>query len=617
MYVRKVTKKNNKPGKSYQYYRLIHAYRIGDKTRQKVVLNLGKLEELSPDKHKLLADRIEELLTGASALFSNTDPQIEKLARHFSQKIIKENRFSLNNAQKKDTKKTNESKTYLEADISSAEEIESRNLGGEWMAKQAFTAMTIDDIFSSLALENKDIAIAKALLTAKMVHPGSELETERWLNENSSAMELYGESPEQATRYRLYKVAKLLYDHKENIESKLYEFSQTLFAERNKIVIFDLTNMHFEGKMAKSAKAKFGRSKQKRSDCRLISLALSIDSNGFVRGSEFWKGAVSEPDTLKSMIAYVENQVNDNDRGEKPLLVFDAGITTDDNLEMVRGKFDYICVSRSIPEEYKEISDEWTKLRDNENNEINIKKVETSTGETMLLVSSELKRQKEQAIEQKLTYRLEQELQYVKEGLSMPRRMKKIKRVQEKVGRIRQKYPRVSKCYIINYNYDDKMEKVTDLKWEKRDEKAKPKGKYFLRYSKKDLTDKEIWDGYNLTREVEASFRCLKSDLKIRPIFHQKDAYIEQHIWLGIMAYQVVNYLRTRLKNHGINYSWSTIVEKLKTQRMTTTTIDLRENKKAVIQTCTRASKDAERIYDALNFKERPFTRKTDVVTQL
>lgn len=116
----------------------------------------------------------------------------------------------------------------------------------------------------------------------------------------------------------------------------------------------------------------------------------------------------------------------------------------------------------------------------------------------------------------------------------------------------------------IEYEEDAKNGKTTDIRWTRQAKKENPKGEYFLRYSKSILNEKEIWDAYNLTREVESSFRCLKTDLNIRPIHHQKDAYIEPHIWLGIIAYQVVNYIRQVLKDKNINYSWSTIVEKMK-----------------------------------------------------
>ena len=613
MFIRKVTKKNKNADKSYDYYRLTHSYRIGNKTRQQVVLNLGRLENLPVSKHKILADRIEEILTGTSSMFSVEDKEVEELANNFANQIIQKEVFPFAAKSKKSSKKVE--KEYVEVDLESAEEVESRGLGGEWIAKQAFESLNIDTILSSLGMEDNDIIMSKALLTSKMIHPSSELEAERWLQENSSTMELYGEKSEKATRYQLYKVAEILYLNKENIEQKIYEICNNLFSQRSKVVIFDLTNMHFEGMMSGSKRAKFGRSKQKRNDCRLISLALTIDSLGFVRGSQFWDGNVSEPETLKEMLSYIDNHFEL--KTEKPLIVFDAGLSTEDNLDMIRDKYDYVCVSRSIPKNFTKLSPQATHLHDNRGNKIQVNKVETEKNETLLLVSSDQKKKKEQSMDEKLTQRFEERLNYLKSGLNKPRRLKKITAVHEHIGRLKDQFSKVAKHYVINYVEDADEKNITDIKWKRKQQSERPKGRYFLRYSKKDLSDKEIWEAYNLTREVEASFRCLKSDLNIRPVFHQKDKYIESHIWLGVLAYQIVNYITLTLREKNINYSWKTIVEKLKTQRITTTTLDIKDNKKAYLKTCTRPNTDVKRIYDALNYNDRPYVRKTNVVTQL
>ena len=131
------------------------------------------------------------------------------------------------------------------------------------------------------------------------------------------------------------------------------------------------------------------------------------------------------------------------------------------------------------------------------------------------------------------------------------------------------------------------------------------------------ITEDQIWGLYNLTREVESSFRCLKTDLNIRPIHHQKDRYIEPHIWLGIVAYQVVNYIRQTLKQNGINHSWGSIVEKMKTQRCTLISMEAKGNKRIYTKLCTRANVEVKKMYDAMGFKDRPYVRKSKVVTQL
>jgi transposase len=148
-------------------------------------------------------------------------------------------------------------------------------------------------------------------------------------------------------------------------------------------------------------------------------------------------------------------------------------------------------------------------------------------------------------------------------------------------------------------------------------EREKPKGEYFLRYTKNSISEDKIWDAYNQTRDVEAVFRCLKTDLDIRPIYHQKDEFIESHIWLGILAYQVVNYIRRELKQNAINYSWSTIVKKMSSMQTSVVSVKNDKDEKLYIKLCTRPNTDQKKIFDALNFKSRPYVRKTKVVTNL
>jgi len=175
---------------------------------------------------------------------------------------------------------------YQTVDVDTFEQIESKQIGCEWMVKQAFEAMDIPSILTKIGLDEKQVKVAQMLLTAKLLHPSSELETERWLNHNSASPELF-DYEEQITRYSLYQATSKMYSQKEIIDKELYGKTSNLFSGRNKIVIYDLTNMHFEGQMNGSEKAAFGRSKQKRNDRKLIGLSLAIDSNGFVRHCQF------------------------------------------------------------------------------------------------------------------------------------------------------------------------------------------------------------------------------------------------------------------------------------------------------------------------------------------
>lgn len=615
MYIRKVNKKNKNSEKSYNYYRLVHGYKVGNKVRQQTLLNLGKLEEIPVKKHKALADRIEELLTGVNSLFQMPDEEIEAVAQKFTNIINKNEIFTTKQKEIPLAKELEEN--YQEVDIDSIEEEESREIGGEWLCKQVFDRLGINTLFESIGMNTEQISIAQMLLIAKLIHPSSELESERWLRENSGASDLYDVKKHLITRYRLYKVSSIMYQAKNLIEKELYSICSGLFSQRSKIVIYDLTNMYFEGQMRKSDKAMFGRSKEKRSDCRLIGLSLAIDSRGFVRHSQIYPGNISEPSTLDHMLENIETKLNYEK--EKPVIVMDAGIATEENLEKIKSKeYDYVCVSRKHPKEFDKLTDNATVIRDNIGNKIEVQKVSIDgTDDSFLHIKSDQKIVKEESMDKKITQRFEDRLVYLNDGLSLPRRIKKIVPIHESIGRIKKQFSKVAKLYKIEYVEDSDKGIVTEIKWTRQSEKEKPKGEYFLRYSKENLVEKEIWDLYNLTREVEASFRCLKTDLNIRPIHHQKDAYIEPHIWLGILAYQVVNYIQQTLKENDIRYSWSTIVEKMKTQKCSLISMNAKDTKRILVKLCTRPNEGVKKIYNALSFKDRPYVRKTKVVTQM
>ncbi len=615
MFLKRITKPDRKGKKTYTYYRLVHSYKIGKKIRQQTIINLGKLDELSKDKHKLLADRIEELLIGSEAVLFDIPNDVEELAKSFTKKIIEKGIFPV---KKKKMPISEELQTdYQEIDMNSIEQSKSRTIGGEWFVRQAFNKFGLSELFSVIGMSENEAGIAQMLLTAKMLHPSSELETERWLHENSGVSELYNlYDNHSVSRYRLYKAATKMYKHKDDIEKAMYSTTSNLFSQKSKIVIYDLTNMYFEGQMLGSKKAKFGRSKQKRNDRRLIGLALAIDSLGFVRYSKIYEGNIGEPETFEAMLDDVALQLYPHK--EKPVVVMDAGISTEENLECIKQrKYDYVCVSRSKPSKFTKLSEQATKLSDNRNNTIEVTKISVPQKKDIFLhIKSHQKKLKEQSMYDKITERFVESMIYLKEGLNLPRRLKKIIPVHEKVGRIKKQYSKVAKLYKIKYKEDKEKGLVTDIMWELQKEKQSPNGEYFLRYSKKNLSEKQIWDTYNMTRDVEATFRCLKTDLDIRPIFHQKDAYIEPHIWLGIVAYQVVNYIKLKLNDAEINYSWSTIVEKMKSQQYSIQSANRKGGGKIYTKLCTQPSSDLKAIYSALGFKDRPFVRKSKVVTQ-
>lgn len=616
MFIRAVQKKDKDKEKVYTYYRLTHSYRVGSKTRQMVILNLGTLEGLAKTLHKSLANRVEELITGvSSSLFNDVPPEVEELAQHFSKQISREKIFQPHKGKAISNPIEH---NFQNVDLATIEQQQSRDMGGEWLVKQAFDKLGIPLLLENIGLDEKQIEVSQQLLTAKLLHPSSELETERWLKENSAASELYADQT-QVTRYLLYQVTTKLYHQKQEVDKLLYNNVRTLFSGRSKIVIYDLTNMYFEGQMLGSEKAKFGRSKQKRNDRKLIGLAISIDDLGFVRSSKFYIGNVSEPASFIELIQGLSEQLVG--LTEKPLVIMDAGIATEENLNMLKSdkyKYDYVCVSRTLPKQYDKLTENAETISDNRGHKIHLTKIFVEAKEDHFLhVKSDQKEVKEVSIDQKLSQRLEAQLMDIKQKLSKKGTIKKIDKVHEKVGAIKAKLSKIGYLYEIKYTQDSKKEIITDIHWERKKEKEKPKGEYFLRYTNNAIDESEIWQTYNLTRDVEAVFRCLKTDLDVRPVYHQKDKYIEPHIWLSILAYQVVNFIRTKLKESEITDSWTTIVEKMRSMQSSIITVNNDKQENIYIKLCTRPTTDQKKIFDALEFKHRPFVRKTKVVTQL
>ena len=157
-----------------------------------------------------------------------------------------------------------------------------------------------------------------------------------------------------------------------------------------------------------------------------------------------------------------------------------------------------------------------------------------------------------------------------------------------------------------------KIEKVNKIYWTLKNtpDKESENGIYFIRTNIYDLDEQTTWNIYNTIRKIESTFRCLKTELNIRPNYHQKDENIEPHIHLGLLAYQVVSVIRHQLISAGINDSWTTLIEKMNTQKATTTAMMKKNGKKVFVRNCSIPSAELKEIYQVLKLKPVPFYKK-------
>lgn len=192
---------------------------------------------------------------------------------------------------------------------------------------------------------------------------------------------------------------------------------------------------------------------------------------------------------------------------------------------------------------------------------------------------------------------------------------KKIEKVHERIGRLKQKYPSVHKYYDITVS-DDGKGFATQLCCQHKtgEDPNKESGIYFLRTSLNEKDEQTLWTIYNVIREIEYTFRVLKTDLDLRPIYHKSDDASMAHLHLGLLAYWLVATIRYQLKQKGINSSWREIVRTMNTQKCVTTSLVNIKDETISIRQCTEPNQKVKQIYDLLNYKYAPFVRKKSVV---
>ena len=512
-------------------------------------------------------------------------------------------------------------------DVQTMKHTDAREIGAEWLCLQAIRQLRLDDFLANQGMSDKQIQDTLSLLITRTVYSPSELKSLRIMHENSAVCELvYGEQGIFPSYKSIYRIAPDLYKLKDKIEQHLCNQTDTLFNQKNRILLFDLTNFYFEGRKEKSKKAAFGRSKEKRSDCKLLVLALCINSDGFIRYSSVLDGNTADPRALPDMIERViaQSPVADNPK-EKSLVVIDAGIATEENLALIKANgYNYLCVSRKRLKDYGLHSTDDTKtvvVHDCRKREIRLSEVaHEEDGDYYLQVHSPAKDLKESAMKQQFRERFENELQKAKEALSKKGGTKIYEKVVERVGKAMGRYPSIARFYSIKYTRSTtKPKEMADISWEiiSPENMDKESGVYFIRTNIAALDEKTTWDYYNLIREIESTNRQLKTDLNLRPIYHQKDERSDAHLFLGLLSYWIVNTVRHQLKEYGINHYWTEIVRIMSTQKAVTTEAFNALGECVQTRFCSEPTPELAKIYKALRYKNRPFRKIKICSTQM
>ena len=596
MYIRRTTIKSRRTGEPYYTYRLVESIRTEQGVRQRTLVNLGRHFEVPREQWGALAQRIEQIVSGQGDFVPlDLEAQWEATAQRYAALVIR-TKAKLSEGGAADTP------DYHQVDVDTLEMVRPRSVSVEHVAYEALRQIGLDQTLTALGFNQPQLAAAIGTVVGRMVSPGSELYTHSWLSQHSGLGELIEHDFETTSLMQRYRISDQLFKHKAAIEKSLYQRERDLFEFEEVITLYDLTNTYFEGSGISNAHAAFGKSKQKRTDCPLVTLALVLDGSGFPKQSEIFAGNASEPATLEKML----HKLTSNAQCSQPTVVLDAGIATEENIAwLVENHYRYLVVSRKRHRQFNEA--EAMLIKDTDELRVHVQRVVNEQGEVELYCHSSLREKKEQGIQQRFTQRFEAALEKLNSGLYKKRTVKQYEKVLERIGRLKEKYASAAQYYDIVVTHDETTGKATAIEWTRKKpiEDTLP-GVYCLRTNQTEWEDATLWRTYTMLTDLEAVFRSLKSELGLRPVFHQKTHRVSGHLFISVLAYHLVHTIRYQLKVCGINLSWEGIRRQLAGQDRITTQLKRADGRTLHIRKSSRPEPRQQIIYDALGLADRP-----------
>jgi hypothetical protein len=629
MFIRRTQTRNRVSGEPYVTYRLVHSARVGNAIKQTTLLNLGSHFDLPQAHWPALAQRIDELVHGQRSILEVTLPEpVQAFAQRFAAQIIARQppvaslgaastvpatpKAAGDAAPAKAAVNTpsctgveaGELTRYQEVDLDSLELVDPRSVGVESAALAAMRQCGLEDKLSELGLNRPQIAAAVGNIVARMARPCSELATHAWLKDTSALGELIDYDYQAMDLNRLYRASDALYKHRETLQEHLFGKARSMFGLGQTITLYDLTNTYFEGVAAGVSKAKRGHSKECRSDCPLVTLAMALDASGFVRRVQFFAGNASEPATLKGMLTGL-------DAAPGATVVMDAGIAAQANLSWLREQgYQYVVVSKLRERQFDPALA--TEVQSAGDVTIKLQRVQGTQGEVLLYCHSPAREEKDRAIDTAKASGLEAALAKLQASLARPKGRTSTQDVatfMQRLGRAKQRFARAAQHYEITVATDPEGKYVTAITWVKSikpGSAAAHPGVYCLRTTLVDQDNATLWRTYIMLTELESVFRSLKTDLGLRPVFHRIDRRVEGHLFISVLAYHFVHTLRLQLKAQGISDSWNTLRQTMATQRRVTVTMQRRDGRTVHVRKATRPTPRHQTLGTILKLEPNP-----------
>ena len=512
--------RREKDGKDHRYWSLVETARTADGPRQRTLCYLGELNDSAQARWlKTMEVFNEQGETQQLKLFPShvepppDDPQVA--------------RGLLNQVRLERT----------------------RQFGSCWLGLELWKRLGLERFFEDAVDEHEaDVPwsrVAAVLAINRLCAPGSELAIEERWYPSTALDDLLGIEEGKINDTRLYRCLDRILPHKTKLEQHLKQRYGELFGAEFDVLLYDLTSTYVEGAAEKNPMMRHGYSRDHRPDCEQMVIALIVNSEGFPFSYETFDGNRADVSTMETILRMVERKYGKARR----IWVMDRGTVSEENLAAIRKRGGQYLVGtpRSQMKQFAEelLKDDWIRVRP----EGEVKKVAIPQGEeTFILCRTSGRKEKEKAIRNRFSMRMEDALKRLAQTIETGRLTDRHK-MERRVGRIQASHPQVNDLYEVALR--DTPEGVRlhgGIKEERKVWRELREGAYLLRTNLQAGTADELWSRYMQLTEAEASFRALKSELSIRPLFHQLESRVKAHVMVAFLGYALWVTLKHMLK---------------------------------------------------------------------
>jgi transposase len=518
----------NKDGKRHAYWALVESYRTNAGPRQRVVAWLGKLDEagrLGVERAAWDAERIgagDEHATRQLMLF---DPSA-------------------------DDGHTPVEPQWVEVNAAAVRVENQRKFGGPWLALELVRRLQLDEFLKSVMASGREHVAwwrsALILVVARLCEPSSELHVAEQWYPTTALPELLGVPTDRVDDNRLYRTLDQLLPHKEQLEVHLKNRMGELFDLEYDLLMYDITSTYFEGQ-SNFDLAQRGYSRDNRSDCKQVCIGLVVSRCGMPLGYEVFAGNTADVTTVEHIVETMEDRYGKSDR----IWVMDRGMVSEDNIDfLLKGGRRYIVgTPKSMLKKFEAevLADDWNTIRDGlevklcrrprDESQSDAADDSDNDDELFILCRSRDRSKKEEA----MVWRSEDNIaaRLTKMKARCEKQQRDPMKVEREVGRLLGQNTRAARLFEVTVSKTDAG--FARLEWKQvkatRDWATLSAGCYLLRTNVTNWTDEELWKAYIQLTEAEAAFRIHKSDLTIRPIWHQKEDRVLAHIFVCFLAY--------------------------------------------------------------------------------